>query len=170
MSTNIGAVNHSLSLRDVISADLPLFFAHQQDPEAQYLAAFISKEPGNRASFDAHWHKIMADPTVIIRTILWDRQVAGHVLSYETDSKPEVSYWLDRACWGQGIATRALAAFLAEGNRKRPIFARVAKDNTGSLRVLEKCGFMIIGEDEGYAHGRQALTAEWILELIKTSQ
>jgi len=130
------------------------------------MAAFIPENPADRGRFDAHWQKILAAPTVIIRTILWEDQVAGHVLSYETEGKPEVSYWLGRDFWGQGLATRALAAFLAEVNTSRPIYARVAKDNHASIGVLQKCGFVIIGEDEGYAHGRRALTPEWLLELL----
>ena len=31
----------------------------------------------------------------------------------EEPGKPEVTYWLGKEFWGQGIATRALAAFLA---------------------------------------------------------
>jgi len=32
--------------------------------------------------------------------------------------------------------------------RVRPLFAYVAKHNFGSLRVLQKCGFVICGEDQ----------------------
>jgi RimJ/RimL family protein N-acetyltransferase len=44
----------------------------------------------------------------------------------------EVTYWIDRACWGQGIATRALGLLLEEIS-VRPIRARAASDNVGSL-------------------------------------
>jgi RimJ/RimL family protein N-acetyltransferase len=47
----------------------------------------------------------------------------------------------------------------------RPIFARVASDNPGSLRVLQKCGFTVVGTDRGYANGRNATIEESILRV-----
>lgn len=154
-----------LLLRDVVEEDLPIFFEQQSDPEANYMAAFTAKDPTNREAFTAHWNRIMADATVIIKTIVCDGQVVGSVLSYEESGKPEVSYWIGKAYWGQGIATRALAAFLARANKTRPIYARVAKDNLGSLRVLEKCGFRITGQAKGFANARGQEVEELILEL-----
>ena len=58
----------------------------------------------------------------------------------------------------------ALAEFLKE-QTTRPIYARAAKDNIGSLRVLHKCGFAIIGEDKGYANARREVIDEYVLEL-----
>ena len=159
-----------LFLRDVLEDDLPVFFEHQLDPDANYMAAFTAKDPTNREAFTAHWHRITSDPTVIIRTIVCDGRVVGHVLSYEESGKPEVSYWLGKAYWGQGIATRALSAFLAQANTTRPIYARVAKDNLGSRRVLEKCGFTICGEDKGGSDARGEEVEEFILKLGATER
>jgi RimJ/RimL family protein N-acetyltransferase len=47
----------------------------------------------------------------------------------------------------------------------RPIFARVAKDNLASIRVLEKCGFAVAGADEGFAHGRGEFVEEFVMTL-----
>ena len=155
----------NLQLREVIETDLSIFFEQQQDADALHMAAFTAKDPADWHVFLAHWHRNLAAPTVIIRTILVDSEVAGSVLSYETDGEPEVSYWLGRKFWGRGIATAALARFLAEVNALRPIFARVAKDNLGSRRVLEKCGFVVIGEDKGFANARNTEIEELVLEL-----
>ena len=155
----------SLLLRDVVEDDLPVFFDSQLDPEANRMAAFTARDPSDRQAFTTHWHKILADPTTINKTIVCDGQVMGSVSSYEHDSKPEVTYWIGRAYWGQGIATRALSEFLAHVNRVRPMYARVAKDNLGSRRVLEKCGFHIIGESRGFANARGAEIEELHLEL-----
>jgi RimJ/RimL family protein N-acetyltransferase len=154
----------TLSLREVIDTDLPIFFAQQLDPSANFMAAFTAKDPSNREAFNAHWDRIRAEPTIIIRTILCDGQVAGSVLSYEEDGRPEVSYWLGREFWGKGIATWALGEFLRTVNLKRPMYARVAKDNLGSRRVLEKCGFAVIGEERGYANARGMEIEELLLE------
>ena len=154
-----------LLLRDVLESDLPIFFAHQLEPEAQTMAAFTSRDPADQQAFMEHWHRILADPAKIIRTIVVDGQVAGSVSSYEDEGRPEVTYWLGMGYWGKGVATRALAEFLAHANPIRPIHARAAKDNVGSLRVLKKCGFTIIGEDRGFANARGREIEEYVLQL-----
>src|SRR5262245_52494060 len=153
------------SLRNVLEADLPIFFTYQLDPEANVMAAFTTKDPTNQEAFMTHWHRILADPTSIIRTIVVDGQVAGSVSSYQDAGHSEVTYWLGKSYWGQGLATRALTEFLAHVNPTRPIYARAAKDNIGSLRVLEKCGFRIIGEDKGFANARGKEVEEFLLQL-----
>ena len=154
-----------LFLRDVVEDDLPLFFDFQLDPDANRMAAFIARDPTDREAFTAHWNKILVEPTCVIRTIVWDGQVVGSVSSYEESGRPEVTYWIGRAHWGKGIATRALTTFLAQVNTTRPIYARAAKDNLGSRRVLEKCGFRVIGEMKGFAKARGAEIEELLLEL-----
>jgi len=158
-------MTNELYLRDVVHDDLPIFFENQLDQEANYMAAFTAKDPTNREAFTAHWHKILANETGIIQTIIFNEQVAGSVSSYEDEGKPEVTYWLGKEYWGKGIATRALKEFLAHNNQTRPIYARVAKDNLGSRRVLEKCGFKIIGESKGFANARGQEIEELLLEL-----
>ena len=154
-----------LVLRDVVEEDLPIFFEYQLDPEANQMAAFTAKDPNDQEAFTAHWGRILTAPTVIIRTIAVEGQVVGSVLSYEEEGRPEVSYWIGRAYWGRGIATRALTSFLAEVNTERPINARVAKDNVGSIRVLEKCGFGVTGETTGFANARGEEIEELVMEL-----
>lgn len=156
-----------LVLRDVVEADLPIFFEQQLDPEANHMAAFTVMTPANRKAFDERWAGILTDPTIIVKTIVYNGEIAGSVLSYQDDDRPEVSYWLGRDFWGRGVATRALATFLAEANHTRPIYARVAADNLGSRRVLEKCGFEIIGRARGFAYARGEEIEELILELGK---
>lgn len=133
----------SILLRDITTSDLTIFFKQQLDPQASAMAAFPSRD---REAFDAHWAKIMADESNILMTILFDGQVAGNIVSWEQEGKQEVGYWLGRDFWGQGIATKALAEFL-KIVETRPLWAHVAKHNIASRRVLEKCGFQVIGED-----------------------
>ncbi len=151
-------------LRDVIQGDLPIFFENQLDPDANLMAAFTAKDPADRDAFMAHWVRIMASDTVTIRTILFDGQVAGSVLSFEHFGKLSVSYWIGKAYWGRGIATSALSQFLTQV-KTRPIYARAAKDNVASLRVLEKCGFTVTGEDKGFSNSRGQEVEEYLLEL-----
>jgi RimJ/RimL family protein N-acetyltransferase len=133
-----------LILRGVEVGDLDAFFEHQRDPEATRMAAFPARE---RPAFDAHWRRLLADETAIVRTIVWNGEVAGNVSSWLQARERLVGYWIGRDQWGRGIATAALAAFLAEV-AERPLRARVATGNRGSIRVLEKCGFQTVGEPE----------------------
>ena len=128
------------------------------------MAAFTSENPGDGDAFLDHWKKIMADNTSTIGTIVFDGKVAGYVSKYRDEDRPEVTYWIGRDYWGRGIATAALKKFL-QTVRERPLYARVAKDNAGSFRVLEKCGFRVSGEGSGYANARREITAEYIMSL-----
>lgn len=158
-------MSNELLLRNVIDNDLPIFFEYNLDQAANYMAAFTAKDPTNQEAFMAHWHRILADKTNIIQTIIFNGQIAGSVSSYEDEGKPEVTYWLGRDYWGMGIATWALKEFLVQKNQIRPIYARVAKDNLGSRRVLEKYGFKIIGESKGFANARNEEIEELILMI-----
>ncbi|MFJ8076110.1 GNAT family N-acetyltransferase [Streptomyces sp. NPDC096176] len=150
-------------LREVEDADLPVFFRHMSDPESSRMAAFTSKDPTDRAAFDAHWARIRVSDAVI-RTVLADKVVAGHTAVYGPPHEREVTYFIDRAHWGRGIATLALRAML-DLVPTRPLHARAAADNAGSIRVLEKCGFVVTGRDRGFANARGKETDEVVLEL-----
>ena len=158
----------SLELREVADADLPIFFEQQLDPEANWMAAFTGKDPADREAFERHWEQVRREPEIVMRTIVVDDQVAGHVSSYIEEGEPEITYWLGRAFWGRGIASQALRLFLDHVNGARPMRARVAKDNLASLKVLQKCGFAIVGDDRGYANARAAETEEYVLRLEAT--
>ena len=160
-------MKNELLLRDVLPDDLPIFFEQQLNQEANTMAAFTSKDPTDQEAFMVHWRKNLGNDTCIIKTILFNGQVAGSVSSYEDEGKPEVTYWLGKEYWGKGIATSALTEFLTHHNKTRPIYARVAKDNLGSRRVLEKCGFAIIGESKGFANARGQEIEEFLLELVE---
>jgi RimJ/RimL family protein N-acetyltransferase len=147
-------------LRDVAESDLAVFYDHQLDPEATRMAAFPARD---WKPFSAHWRRILGDETVITQTVLVDGRVAGNVVSWQGPGGRLVGYWIGRSFWGKGIATRALSAFLGQVE-ERPLFARVAKHNVASIRVLEKCGFTIAGEDGGSGAGGDDVE-EFILKL-----
>jgi RimJ/RimL family protein N-acetyltransferase len=46
----------------------------------------------------------------------------------------------------------------------RPLYARAARDNVASLRVLEKCGFVQVGTSRGWANARGEVVDEILLE------
>ncbi len=144
-----GAPAPTVTLRDVRPEDLPTLFAHQRDPEATRMAAFPTRDED---AFAAHWTRILADPDTVVRTVLVDGEVAGNVVSWATEGGREVGYWIGREHWGRGVATQALAALLVEV-ATRPLRAGVARHNVASRRVLEKCGFRVVGEEPPAASG-----------------
>ncbi len=161
----------SVTLRQVSDEDLPVLFAYQLDPKANCMAAFTAKDPSDQAAYMAFWRRMLRDDAVTMRTVLLDGRVVGSILYYvdEEFTRPEVSYWIDRAHWRKGIATAALTAFLSELTG-RPLYARAAKDNFASIRVLQKCGFAITGESRAYANARGREIDEVILTLAENGQ
>lgn len=133
-----------LTLREVQEGDLPIFFEQQLDPEASRMAAFPSRA---REAFMAHWTKSMAEKTSVLKTIIFDGQVAGNIVYWEQSGECKIGYWVGKEYWGKGIASAALSQFLGLV-KVRPLYARVAKHNIASVRVLEKCGFTVSGEDK----------------------
>src|SRR5690242_18270146 len=131
-------------LRAVEPQDISIFFEQQDDPVASAMAAFPSRD---RAAHDAHWAKLLADDSLITRTIVEDGQVVGNIGSWVADGERAVGYWIGRPYWGRGYATRALADLVAEVP-ERPLYARVAEHNGASIRVLAKSGFSIVGEEQ----------------------
>jgi RimJ/RimL family protein N-acetyltransferase len=128
-------------IRPVVPDDLPIFFEYEADPASARMAVF---EPRDRDAFEAHWAKIMADDSMVARTVEAAGAVVGNIGSWEHDGERYVGYWIGRAHWGRGYATAALAAFVRE-LPDRPLHAHVVNTNAGSIRVLEKCGFRRIG-------------------------
>ncbi len=145
--------NVDVTLREVQPSDLVAFFSHHSDPQAVRMAAFTVEDPSDESAFKVKWAKIMADESIVTRTVLNGGEIAGHIARYERDGKPEITYWIDRSQWGRGIATAALKAFLLLV-RERPIYAGAAKDNAASVRVLERCGFVVSGAERGFANAR----------------
>jgi len=130
-------------LRDVTEDDLPILFEQQLEPVATQMAAFPARD---REPFMALWGNIQRDNTIFKQIILFNGHVAGNIVSWEQSGEREVGYWIGKAYWGKGVATQALRRFL-EQVKARPLYAHVARNNLGSFRVLQKCGFTILSED-----------------------
>lgn len=143
------------------SQDLEQLFLFQLDPQACYQAAFMAKDHADKEAYIAKYTKFLSDPDKNLRTILVNGIIAGSVSKFVMEGHAEITYWIDKQYWGQGIATKALNEFL-KIETARPIYGRVAFDNIGSQRVLEKCGFIKVGTDRGFASARQAEIEEFI--------
>ena len=126
-------------LRNVERDDLPSIYDLQLDPESNRMAVTI---PRTRAVFEEHWARSLDDPKNTTKAILFDEVLVGHISCFPIDGQDHVGYWIDRAFWGRGIASRALQLLLQEVTR-RPLIATSATSNFASHRVLQKCGFVV---------------------------
>ncbi len=151
-----------IALRPVADADLDALFDQMRDPESFWMAAFTPDDPDDRSAFDAHMAKVRSSPDTTLRAVTCDGQLVGSVASFVFDGGTDVTYWIDRTAWGRGIATQALE-LLMDLVPTRPLNARAASDNVGSLRVLQKSGFKIIRTENSFAPGRNSDIEETIL-------
>ena len=143
-----------IKLKPTVFADLDNLF--QLDKEANGTT--------DKGTYLDKYTKLLNDPTINNQTIWVDNVIVGRVAKFERVNNVEVAYLIDRKMCGHGIATKSLKQFLAIES-VRPIFARVAFDNFGSQKVLEKCGFIVIGTDKYFAKTRQAEIEEFIYKL-----
>lgn len=157
-------MSNNITLTVTEKADLHAFFQFQLDQEANYLAAFTQKDPTDKAAYIEKYSKFLSDPTINMRTIKVNDEIVGSIAKFIMENEVGITYWIDRKFWGQGIATTALKGLLSI-EQSRPIFGRVAFDNYGSQKVLEKCGFVKIGTDKGFANARQEEVEEFIYKL-----
>lgn len=121
--------------------------------------------PRSRAAFEAHWRGVLENAEATARAILWKGEVVGTISCFSMDGEDAVGYWVGEAHWGKGIASAALRLLLAEV-RARPLVARVARSNAGSVRVLEKCGFRVEGTRMSEETERFPACEEVLLRLV----
>ncbi|WP_189822039.1 GNAT family N-acetyltransferase [Streptomyces finlayi] len=158
-----------ISLREVRDGDLPVFFRQTNDAVALDMAAFTAEDPADREHFATHWRRIRNDPQVVVRTVVGrtadgEEVVVGNAAVFGPPREREITYWIGREHWGHGLATRALRALL-DLVPDRPLYGRAAADNTASIRVMEKCGFVLSHREKGYANARGVEITEAVLRL-----
>lgn len=129
-----------VTLRPVVPGDLPELFRLQADPASNAMAVVNAR---SREAFEAAWEKIWDDPEVVPRVIVARGVLVGTVSCFRSDGVDYVGYWIDREHWGKGYASRGLELLLREVT-KRPLVAKVARTNAGSLRVAGRCGFELV--------------------------
>jgi hypothetical protein len=127
-----------LVLREVEDRDLGVLFEHSSDPDAIRMAVFTSPEANDLTAFGRRWARLRSDSSTTNRVVEIDGRVVGHIASFDLEGHREITYWIGR---------------------------RAASDNAGSIRALTKCGFVIVCEDRGFAHGRNEETDEVVLRL-----
>jgi hypothetical protein len=160
----LGALVVEVALRPVNDSDLDALFEQRRDPESVRMAAFVTEDPDDRTAFDVHMSKVRTSPEVTIRAVIADGRLVGSVGSFVVEGDTEVTYWIDRSFWGQGIAGRR---WPCSWNRCpsgpcSPVPRVTMWDRSG---VLQRAGFAIIGTEISFANGRNAEIEETILRL-----
>lgn len=153
--------NAEVRLRSVELNDLPLLYGFQLDLESNEMAF---THPRSAEDFDAHWSKILRDPSVVVRAIVACDSLVGCISCFESDGQHHLGYWVGKEFWGREIASRALKLLLEEV-RTRPLHSRVAVSNIASIRVLEKSGFQEVRRGMSPATVRYVACEEVVMKL-----
>jgi RimJ/RimL family protein N-acetyltransferase len=157
------AISDHIRLRNVEPDDLPQISQMQLDPESNRMAATI---PRSAEAFAAYWAKALRNPSITMKAILLGEALVGYALCFRRDGQAHVGYWVSREHWGKGIASQALKLLLL-AVPTRPLHAHVATSNAASLRVLQKCGFVVERVQVSPASDRYAECEEAVLVLTE---
>lgn len=155
--------NAMLILKKTTKLDLETLFLIQSEPEGVWMAAFTPENPSDKKAYIEKWSEIITNPSIQMQTIWMEEKIVGSIVHFDVMEKTNISYSILREKWGKGIATEALGRFINNVS-KRPLFARVAHDNVGSQRVLEKNGFQQIGKEKGFANARKKEIKEYVYQ------
>ena len=152
----------SITVRRACEADISTFVRLQSDAESAYAAAFGAVRSAEEKA--AHWAALLRDAETGVWTILAADKPVGYLGMFHRGADREITYWVERAVWGRGIAATAVSSFVGSVPF-RPLFARVAADNVRSVRVLEKCGFRHVSTERGFAEHRGVEIDEFVYRL-----
>lgn len=153
-----------IELTKTTQEDLETLFVFQTNKDGIWMAAFTAEDPSDKEFYMKKWTKIVENPTMRMQTIRFNNKIVGSVIHFDVMEETNISYWIDQPYWGKGLATEGLKAFIKD-SIKRPLFARVAYDNYGSQKVLEKCGFKSIGQEKGFANARKMEIKEFVYKF-----
>lgn len=154
-----------IELRDLDDDDLDAVFEMMRDPEGVAMAAFTAADPDDRAAFDAWIARQRADPDVLCLVVTENGGFAGTAAVFTVDGDREVSFWIARHAWGRGVATEALRLLISR-EPERPLFARAAAHNVGSIAVLTKVGFTEVSRNVDFAPGVGREVEEIVFTLV----
>lgn len=135
-----------LVLRRARIDDVGAMHRIMSDPEAM---RYWSTPPHESVKTTADWIRSMIHPPEesddFILTL--DGEVIGKLGAW---TLPDIGYLIDPAHWGKGLASEALAAFIAHRRRSGSTFLTADTDprNTASIRLLERHGFVETGRAE----------------------
>lgn len=154
-------VRMDVRLRSTGDADLDQLFEFERDPRAVAMAAFTRANPSDRAAFDRHYQRIRNDPEKTLRAIEVDGAFAGAIGSFTVEGQREVTYWIDPARWGRGLASVALAAFLDV-----EVTRHCSHTSPNTTSALPRCS---TGQDSWRSTRRPHVPTAWAATSSSTS-
>ncbi|MFP7672314.1 GNAT family N-acetyltransferase [Marivita sp. S0852] len=151
---NLRAWTASDIARFVELLDDPHIWAHMPESYPDPLSPDLAKSLIEIANNSPH-HRVYA---ILLKDVPVGQVRVEFGRNEESHHTAEISYWIGRAYWGQGIASAAVQRFaqhcLSDHPDLNALIARVKQGNAASVRVLEKAGFVQDGPDR---------TPEWLL-------
>ena len=108
-------------------------------------------------------------------SVFYDNILVGGVgVSFEDHNQLDLGYWIAKDYWGYGFATEAsigLIEYIKKETNFKAITACYVKGNKASANVLNKLGFIEIGECEEYFLSRKKTMdcVDLILDLDRQS-
>ena len=159
-------MNH-IELRDLDDDDLDAIFEMMREPEGVAMAAFTAEDPDDRDAFDAWIDRQRHSADVLCQVVTENGGFAGTAAAFTIDGDREVSFWIARHARGRGVATEALR-HLVSREPVRPLFARAAAHNAGSIAVLTRVGFTEVSRNVDYAPGLGRDDEEIVFTLVPT--
>ncbi|MCB0543727.1 MAG: GNAT family N-acetyltransferase [Saprospiraceae bacterium] len=149
-----------LLIRPAVADDFELVFRMQQDPEVMRYIRPPETDPEVVRGRMAMWLKYNEqNPGLGVFICLWKDtgEPAGNCVFRHVEYLPgndlEVGYLILRPFWGQGLATEIVGALVrcAFEEMKAPkLLAYVDPENAASQRVLQKNGFLLVGNKQIY--------------------
>ena len=107
-----------------------------------------------------------ADGPFVYPIITNDSKNIGYVqLCQIDDGSWEIGYHIAKQFTGQGYATEAVKAFLPAMAQKlniKEVYGICLAENTASVRVLEKCGFVQVFQGLGNYQGKEAEIVKFV--------
>jgi len=163
----------AVSLRPYQLDDADRLAVLLNDPDVTAMTASIPY-PYARSDAEAFLSNARNDEgRVVGRAILLDGELVGGVgLGPRPNGREELGYWVGKAYWGQGIATRAVAQFLdalRSIDLEGPIHAATVRSNEASQKVLLSNGFVFAGEGECITPARDTAkqpSNDYVLEAL----
>ena len=92
----------TITLRNIETSNISIFFEQQLGPEANRMAAFVRKDSRDEVAFDAHWKQILDSTGIVNKTILCGNEVAGHIFVLPPVRELQMTYCLGKKHWGEG--------------------------------------------------------------------
>ena len=123
------------------------------------VASMLSNVPYPYTDKDVdYWLEKIENEELSLNIFLNDVLVGGIGLAVGGDDYCELGYWLGFEYWGFGYATEACKGLLESAQIStsfKCINANVYKENFRSSQVLQKLGFVQVGEKEVFSLSRQ---------------